>query len=120
MKTTTPGIDLIAEERARQISQEGWTAAHDDEHRGAEMATAAACYSLPARQRSLEDAYIEMNAARGCGDPAIPYTIKVRVPLRWPWDAEWWKPTPDDRIRELVKAGALIAAEIDRLRRAQS
>jgi len=26
-----------------------------------------------------------------------------------------WKPTPDDRVRELVKAGALIAAEIDRL-----
>ncbi|MEM5768085.1 MAG: hypothetical protein AAGU23_06610 [Bacillota bacterium] len=27
------------------------------------------------------------------------------------------KPTPDDRIRELKKAGALIAAEIDRLQR---
>jgi len=35
----------------------------------------------------------------------------------WPWDPEWWKPTPGDRIKELVKAGALIAAEIDRLQR---
>jgi hypothetical protein len=35
----------------------------------------------------------------------------------WPWDREWWKPTPNNRIRELAKAGALIAAEIDRLQR---
>ncbi len=34
---------------------------------------------------------------------------------RWPWDKGWWKPT--DRRRNLVKAGALIAAEIDRLNR---
>lgn len=36
----------------------------------------------------------------------------------WPWEARFWKPCPDDRARELVKAGALIAAEIDRLQRA--
>ena len=32
----------------------------------------------------------------------------------WPWHFKWWKPTPKDRIRELVKAGALIVAEIER------
>lgn len=37
----------------------------------------------------------------------------------WPWDEECWKPSPDNRIRELEKAGALIAAEIDRLLRAE-
>jgi hypothetical protein len=37
--------------------------------------------------------------------------------VAWPWDKGWWKPTPDNRIRELEKAGALIAAEIDRLQR---
>lgn len=36
-------------------------------------------------------------------------------PAEWPWDEMLWKPTPDDRIRELAKAGALIATEIDRL-----
>lgn len=35
----------------------------------------------------------------------------------WPWDADAWKPTQDP-IRQLVKAGALIAAEIDRRQRA--
>ena len=39
------------------------------------------------------------------------------IPPTWPWDESWFKPTPDDRIRELVKAGALILAEIDRLQR---
>ena len=38
------------------------------------------------------------------------------APTEWPWDAEWWKPT--DRRRDLVKAGALILAEIERLDRA--
>jgi hypothetical protein len=32
----------------------------------------------------------------------------------WPWGAEFYK--PGDRIRELTKAGALIAAAIDSLR----
>jgi hypothetical protein len=49
-----------------------------------------------------------------------------RLPDVWPWEPEWWKPkwTPqagrDGRIRELVVAGALLAAEIDRLQRAAS
>lgn len=30
----------------------------------------------------------------------------------WPWGPEAWKPA-DDRLRNLVKAGALIAAAID-------
>jgi len=36
----------------------------------------------------------------------------------WPWDEEWWKPD-NDAVRNLAKAGALIAAEIDRLQRLQ-
>jgi hypothetical protein len=38
-------------------------------------------------------------------------------PPGWPWGTSWFKPSGDD-IRDLVKAGALIAAEIDRLQRA--
>jgi hypothetical protein len=39
----------------------------------------------------------------------------ARIKHAVPWGESWWKPTPEDRVRELVKAGALIAAEIDRL-----
>jgi hypothetical protein len=44
--------------------------------------------------------------------------LKDVLPTYWPWDKEWWKPS-DDPTRNLVKAGALIAAEIDRLQRAK-
>ena len=109
MKT---GIELIAEERARQVYKEGWTSEHDDEHAHEEMATAAACYALPDHLRKPTSQGIIPGSPRST-------TQRVRVPWRWPWDAEGWKPTPEDRIKELTKAGALIAAEIDRLQRAE-
>lgn len=99
------GAQLIAEERQRQISQEGWTTEHDDRHRSGELNDAAIGYAqaaaLQARGESIE-------------------IVKSAVPagyIRWPWEDSWWKPS-EDQIRNLVKAGALIAAEIDRLQRA--
>jgi hypothetical protein len=41
------------------------------------------------------------------------------VPTMWPGDAGTWKPYQDP-IRALTVAGAFIAAEIDRVRAAQS
>lgn len=98
--TTEPatGVELIAAERARQIDVEGWTLEHDAQHTGRGMAIAASCYALPPSMRRY--------SAEG-------------VPRLWPWTPEWWKPS-DDRVRELVKAGALIAAEIDRLQRGEA
>lgn len=97
------GATLIAWERRRQISDEGWTPAHDDGHAYGEMALAAACYALP----DVHRAEMGINEPEFGGDGS---------PRLWPWGG-YWKPTPDDRVRELVKAGALIAAEIDRLKR---
>lgn len=90
MKT---GIELIAAERERQIKEEGWTPDHDNEHAIGELANAASCYAMIPALRPSE----------------LP-------PSHWPW-LHWWKPSPDNRIKELAKAGALIAAEIDRLQR---
>lgn len=95
------GCDLIAAERLRQIEKERWSLSHDDSHRNGELAVAAACYAFPAEYREKR-------------------TPRARRPTWWPWLAGWWKPTPNDRVRELVKAGALIAAEIDRLQRIAS
>ncbi len=83
------GIDLIAAERKRQQIAEHWSSTHDDMHINRELTKAAICY-----------------AAVGVID------IDSR---HWPWTPGWWKPR--DRVRNLVKAGALIAAEIDRLQR---
>lgn len=33
----------------------------------------------------------------------------------WPWDAKWWK--PKNTRRDLVRAGALIVAELERMDR---
>lgn len=101
MKT---GVELIAEERQRQIEVEGWTLEHDSQHTGGELAAVAAAYAFVPF----------MNANIRNGDKTPPYPL-------WPedWLAKWWKPSPDDRIRELQKAGALIAAEIDRLQNLQ-
>lgn len=100
MKT---GIELITEERQRQIEVEGWTPDHDDKHTGGELAAAAAVYALPNEVRDY--AFVE----------GEPYSVRDML---WPWKEAWLKLSPENRIRELQKAGALIAAEIDRLQRA--
>lgn len=89
----TDGVAAIAAERRRQVEAEGWTVEHDDTHANGEMAAAAVCYAFTAVRS--------------------PHYIHGII---WPWSGEWWK--PGDKRRNLVKAGALIAAEIDRLDRA--
>jgi len=100
------GIDLIAAERQRQIDAEGWTVEHDDEHSRNELAWAAASYAIPPARGPLYE-----------GEHPTYIYADTGLPITWPWDAEWWNPSPEDRVRELVKAGALVAAEIDRLQR---
>lgn len=88
----------IATERRRQIEVEGWTADHDDEHQCGELARAAASYVLASDPGP--------QAGAGNGE-----ALAV-----WPWSLEWWK--PQDPCRNLIRAGALIIAEIERLDRA--
>jgi hypothetical protein len=97
MKTA---IQLIADERERQKTEEGWTEEHDDAHSEGELAAAAACYAMPERLRD----YLRSRDGR-----------KVLAPVQWPWSPKWWK--PKDGMDDLVRAGALIAAEIERLQR---
>ncbi|WP_411839215.1 hypothetical protein [Paracoccus sp. ME4] len=87
-------LDVMGE-RTRQMAVEGWTPEHDDAHDAGEIGVAAACYAVAGAQDS---------------GPNAP------MPLNWPWHSAWWKPT--NRRRDLVKAGALILAEIERLDRA--
>lgn len=90
-------IEEIAAERRRQIEVEGWTAEHDDEHVNGELTAAAACYASPDLNLDADN---------------IPFGA---TPPSWPWDVEWWK--PKGRRHDLIRAGALIVAEIERLDR---
>ena len=84
-------LEDIAVERRRQYEVEGWSIEHDDEHIDGSIALAAAAYAV--------------------GDTSTTY----RPDIHWPWDGA---PKRGNRRRELIKAGALIVAEIERLDRA--
>lgn len=107
------GADLIVAERKRQIEAEGWNDFHDDRYSRYELINAAVCYALKATEEGSSS------------DNEAPYSDNGPWAFEWPWDYEWWKPSlgPDgvvrkeDAIRMLEKAGALLAAEIDRLLR---
>ncbi len=102
LEAIPPGVAAILSERIRQRLQEGWTPEHDDEHDEGELALAAAAYTIAA---TPEDAL---------GDS--DYLVSTIEEL-WPWADEWWKPSTPKR--SLEKAGALIAAEWERLDRAE-
>lgn len=94
MEQKQTGAELIAQERERQIKQKGYSKENDFRYENAELFNAACCYQSAKRMRDL-------------GNNAYD------VPTGWPWRAEYWKPTPSDRIRECVKAGALFQADYD-------
>lgn len=91
---TSAAADVLAE-RKRQMDVEGWTPEHDDKHKPGELSDAAACY-----------------AAWG-GPPSVS-SIGLPPPI-WPWDCRDWKPSTTRR--DLVKAAALLLAEIERIDR---
>jgi hypothetical protein len=102
------GVRRIAEERQRQIEKEGWTAEHDAKHTSGDLALAACCYASPV------PLFVE--------DRRVMAVLYVDP---WPWDPECDRrpkdgnrlrpPTEEEHLRGLVKAGALVAAEIDRI-----
>jgi hypothetical protein len=101
---TRAAQDVLAE-RQRQREVEGWTEAHDDEHDDEELARAAACYATPEWRRDYQR-YFDRSENGG-------RDATWRAPKGWPFD-DGFKPTPHDRRRELVKAAALLLAEIER------
>ncbi len=122
------GLTMILEERDRQINQEGWTPEHDDEHVDHSLAAAACAYAAPEpyyRMRiDIDDLSIQTWDVwpeewdqnwdkRRRGAPGSPF--KDEIECRLPYSADEYP--VNERIRNLVKAGALIAAEIDRLLR---
>lgn len=100
MKTPVPAVSAVVleiqHERDRQVAVEGWTPKHDDTHTTGDLAVAAACYALNTTwlnhigKRELVDKY-------------------------WPWPKGW---KPKDPRRDLIRATALLVAEIERRDRA--
>lgn len=100
----------IAAERCRQIEQEDWSLEHDDGHVHGELAQAALCYVMNAI------VHAKMAHAGMSASDLAHASRTAPMPETWPWDRSWWKPR--DPRRNLVRAAALIVAEIERLDRA--
>jgi hypothetical protein len=92
MKHNSKAVQDVLAERHRQISSEGWTLEHDDKYCKDELADAAVCYAC----------------CEGGRAPGYP-------PMMWPWSVDWWK--PKDRRSNLIRATALLIAELERLDR---
>ena len=103
-------INMVVRERSRQTTVEGYTPAHDDEHTGGQLALLAAAYALQAgpmkekRNRPLRNAQSSIIEflEKSWGHEETDYDIFK----------------PKDPIRDLVRAGALILAELERRLRA--
>ena len=87
-------LEAIIQERIRQTLAEGYTPAHDDEHTDGQMALLAAAYALSSRPKENQYHYRHalINELAGYG----------------------WEIKRKDPISDLVRAGALILAELER------
>ena len=104
-------IDDILAERRRQIEVEGFGPDRDDKFVNGELARAGGIYALiggaeATNYRNARDGY-------SLGD-----YLEAMMTHYWPWSRKWFKITT--RRRDLVKAGACIVAEIERLDRAEA
>lgn len=111
-------LRLAIEERNRQIAVEGFTEADDDEATAGNLALAGALYMMPDSERDYEILVDADGDIDGSGAVMVR-SERASAPKQWPWAAGWWKPTADDRLRELSKAVALGIAEMERLLRAR-
>lgn len=90
--------DLL-KERQRQINAEGYSPEQDDLHVRGELADAGSVYAFWAR--------------------TCDFGLASHIPPScWPWAPEHWKPTNQRQM--LIRAGALILAELERLDRLQA
>jgi hypothetical protein len=97
----TDGMAAVILERIRQITVEGYDSANDDNTPLGELAKAAACYCGSAR--------LQLMGAKAS---------ELDLPAIWPWEEACWK--PKDPRRDLVRAAALIIAQIDVIDRAEA
>ena len=104
-EVTKSGIELITEERQRQIEVEGYSAQHDSQHNASEFVYAAIAYTEAAKVGIICQEF--GNASET--EIILRKAEKGRI-YPFGWDFK-----PSTNVRDLVKAGALIAAAIDRL-----
>lgn len=87
-------LEIIAE-RKRQV-EKGFDAAHDDTHGNGELYEAAKAYLVAAKRIEIDT-----------------------MPMMWPFEKMEWR-HPGSKREALIKAAAMLVAEINRLQRADA
>lgn len=110
MKKKT-GVELIADERKRQIEVKGYDAEHDEGESAFQLASAAAMFIAEALNKDFKNHTHYDNK----GNVA---RFQIRGVDTKKWNEEWPWADKDGRANAdiktcLIKAGALIAAQID-------
>lgn len=95
----TKATEDVLAERRRQIEGKGFDEEHDDGYSRNELARAAACYAV-------SDLLWKHEQITDNGHLSRPV---------WPWSSTWWK--PKSPRQDLVRAAALLIAEIERMDR---
>lgn len=141
---TKKAIDAFTLARARQVVNHGFTSEDDDAYADGQLAGAAACYASNATAYKLRDfrppakypvmREIAEEVSKSPEMETVREAVRMvaedeekkygkRPPRLWPWDKNWWKPAqdnePQNRKRDIEKAGALLLAEWERLDRIQ-
>lgn len=106
--TQTQAQDDVLAERQRQVATEGYDASHDDEHDLGELALAASYYAITAAAGLLPWPTPELHSNRAA--------LQLKADFLWPWDPKERK--PKSGREDLVRAAALLIAEIERRDRA--
>jgi hypothetical protein len=88
------GVELIKNERERQVNEEGYTPEHDDEHDLGELGLAAALYALPYDAKQGDDPLLKQ-------DDFIGLHIALEVGCDFVVKPE------TDPLRRLVKSGSV-------------
>lgn len=116
------GVELIAKERERQVSVEKFDYEHDSTYKNGELIGAAASYVASALNKDRKKPFARFQVYReaeldfmvNTGDRGDRQLQKSGWVDGWPWSSEWDKRAKHDKLRSLVIAGALIAAQIDK------
>lgn len=107
------GIELIAQERQRQIEVKGYDSDHDELETAFQLSGAAAMHIAHAMNKDFEG-HTHYDDLGNCARFQVREIDTENWREHWPWDDHDGRENADV-LTSLVKAGALIAAEIDRL-----
>lgn len=106
----TNASDEVLAERQRQITNEGYTSAHDDDHEPDELVRAGIAYALTSLAHPDKDGTVSVGMIhRGVRSNWLESANSI-----WPWDQG---PKPQTMRRDLVRAAALLLAALDRIDR---